>query len=416
MRLVWILGLIAPIAACAGDAPPPPPPAVMAVPVQPSAASAVVAPDEERIIIRAAAATNYGTGRLTDYLDALSARSCPDGTKRIEAVSIPIQTSPAELKAINPLRSELTFVAGFQIGSSDRRFGGLSGLDILDNGNLLAVSDAGDFVWIDLAPDGVTPVAARLSRMHDVMGAPLNDAADSDAEGLAMNDGMALVSFEFNHRILAFNLGKCGPAARGVPIAFGPYGMPLPKAFDLGGLSIDENEGVEALGITNDWYLFAGSEGRFGEQSMMSARPIEAEPDFDLRVGANAPDFAGMDVLPAAYEGKDVRAFMLYRSFSPLAGAVISIIETDYRRHLDSGGFFRRFRGEIDERSHNWFVETGWREFAKLDEYVAIDNFEGIAAREMPDGRVRLYIISDDNFSNSQRTLLMVLDTIRPLR
>ncbi len=416
MRLVWILGLIAPIAACASEAPPPPPAAMaVAVAAAPAPVQPVVVTDEERIIVRAAA-SNYGAGKLSDYLDALSTRSCPAGDRPVEAVSIPIETKPAELKALNPLRSELTFVAGFHITSSDSRFGGLSGLDFLDNGNLLAVSDAGDFVWIDLASDGVTPVAARLSRMRDATGAPLNDGADSDAEGLAVNGGMALVSFEFNHRILAFNLGKCGPAARGAPIAFGPYGMPLPQTFADAGLSFGENEGAEALGITDDWYVFTGSEARAGEQSRMSARPIEGEPDFSLRVGANAPDFAGMDVLPAAYEGKDVRVFMLYRSFSPLTGASISIIETDYLRYVYKGGLFQRYEGEIDERSHNRFVETGWREFAMLDEYSTIDNFEGIAAKQMPDGRVRLYLISDDNFSGSQRTLLMVLDTIRPLK
>jgi hypothetical protein len=41
---------------------------------------------------------------------------------------------------------------------------------------------------------------------------------------------------------------------------------------------------------------------------------------------------------------------------------------------------------------------------------LTIDNFEGIAAKEMPDGGIRLYIISDNNFSASQRTLLMVFD------
>ncbi|HEY7798432.1 MAG TPA: esterase-like activity of phytase family protein, partial [Hyphomonadaceae bacterium] len=313
-----------------------------------------------------AAATNYQAGRLSDYLSALSERSCPQGTRSAAPQAISIRTAPAELKAINPLRSELTFVAGFHITSPDRRFGGLSGLDLLDDGSLLAVSDVGNFVWIDVAPDGVTPVGARISKMRDAAGALLANAADGDAEGLAVKGGMALVSFEFNHRILAFDLGKCGAAARGAPIAFGPYGLPLTQAFAYSGLSYDENKGAEALGITDDWYVFAGSEARFNEQSMMSARPIEAEPDFDLRVGANAPDFAGMDVLPAPYEGKDARTFMLYRSFSQLSGAAISIIETDFRRHLDKGGFFRQFRGEIDERSHNWFVETGWREFAKL--------------------------------------------------
>jgi hypothetical protein len=359
---------------------------------------------------------NYRRGKLSDYLRILSARSCPAGTVQGTAEPIPIRTARAELKAINPLRSELTLVGGFHISSPDKRFGGLSGLDMLDNGNLLAISDVGNFVWIDLAPDGMTPVAARLSKMRGATGAPLANASDSDAEGLAVNGGMALVSFEFNHRILAFDLGKCGAAARGTPIAFGPYGSPLPQAMADASIPFDDNSGVESLGITDDWYLFSGSEAKPGQLSMMSARPIEAEPEFDLRVGANAPDFAGVDVLPATYEGKDIRTFMLYRSFSQLTGAAISIMETDYRRHLDKGGFFRRFEGEIDERSHNWFVETGWREYAKLDEYVTIDNFEGIAAKEMPDGRVRLYIISDDNFSDSQRTLLMVFDTIKPLR
>jgi hypothetical protein len=389
-----------------------------AVRAQPGGSSSGIMPPDDGLTesVTVTGGANYKRGKLNDYLRILSERSCPTGTTPATAEPIAIKTAPAVLQAINPLRSELTLVAGFHVTSPDKRFGGLSGLDILDNGNLLAVSDVGDFVWIDLAPDGVTPVSARLSKMRDASGAPLANAADSDAEGLTVNGGMALVSFEFNHRILAFDLGKCGSAARGAPIAFGPYGQPLPQAFADAGIPFDENQGAEALGITDDWYLFIGSETKLGELNMMSARPIEEEPDFDLRVGVDAPDFVGLDVLPATYQGRDVRTFMLYRSFSPLAGAAISIIETDYRRHLDKAGFFRRFEGELDERSHNWFVETGWREFAKLDEYVTIDNFEGIAAKQMPDGRVRLYIVSDDNFSDGQRTLLMVFDTIKPLR
>jgi hypothetical protein len=384
---------------------------------QPGAVSGIAPPEgglTESVTVTGGA--THRRGKLNDYLRILSERSCPSGVAQTAAEPISIRTAPAELKAINPLRSELTLVGGFHITSADKRFGGLSGLDILDDGNLLAVSDVGNFIWIDLGPDGVTPVRARLSKMRDAFGAPLMNAADSDAEGLAINGGMALVSFEFNHRILAFDIGKCEAAARGTPIAFGPYGMPLAQAMADAGIPFDDNAGAESVGLTDDWYLFAGSEAKPGQLSIMSARPIEEEPDFSLRVGVNAPDFVGLDVLPASYQGRDVRTFMLYRSFSPLAGAAISIIETDYRRHLDKGGFFRRFEGEIDERSHNWFVETGWREFAKLDEYVTIDNFEGIAAKEMPDGRIRLYIVSDDNFSDNQRTLLMVFDTIKPLR
>ena len=41
---------------------------------------------------------------------------------------------------------------------------------------------------------------------------------------------------------------------------------------------------------------------------------------------------------------------------------------------------------------------------------LTIDNYEGLAAHKLPDGRVRLYVISDNNFSKSQRTLFMVFD------
>jgi hypothetical protein len=41
---------------------------------------------------------------------------------------------------------------------------------------------------------------------------------------------------------------------------------------------------------------------------------------------------------------------------------------------------------------------------------ATVDNFEGVAALPNPDGSVRLYIISDDNFSARQRTLLLAFD------
>jgi hypothetical protein len=37
---------------------------------------------------------------------------------------------------------------------------------------------------------------------------------------------------------------------------------------------------------------------------------------------------------------------------------------------------------------------------------LAIDNFEGIAALDGEDGRTTVWIVSDDNFSAAQKTLL----------
>jgi hypothetical protein len=51
-----------------------------------------------------------------------------------------------------------------------------------------------------------------------------------------------------------------------------------------------------------------------------------------------------------------------------------------------------------------------------LERPLTVDNFEGVAAQARPDGRVRFYLISDDNFSGKQRTLLLAFDWTPPTR
>ena len=41
-----------------------------------------------------------------------------------------------------------------------------------------------------------------------------------------------------------------------------------------------------------------------------------------------------------------------------------------------------------------------------------MDNFEGISATRGPNGATRIYIVSDNNFSGRQRTLLLAFDVI----
>jgi hypothetical protein len=48
------------------------------------------------------------------------------------------------------------------------------------------------------------------------------------------------------------------------------------------------------------------------------------------------------------------------------------------------------------------------REIAKLSHPLTIDNFEGIAARRDENGDTLIYLVSDDNFSALQRTLLVM--------
>lgn len=342
---------------------------------------------------------------LDAYLSSLRSKSCPSGTEREEPDSIMLKASPVALQGINPGRKSiggLNFVTGFHLTSDDKRFGGLSGLDVRDDGKLLAVSDTGFFIWLDLAEDGVTPISARLTAMRDGAGKVFPTKSAGDAEGLALQDGLALVSFEGVPRVLAYDIGKCGTRARGASV-----GWNMENAIVASKISAEGNEGVEALAITDDWRLFSGLETKVGKEGVLSARPLEARAKFDLKIGKDAPELVGLDLIKS---GDEVHAFSLHRSSRALSSNAITIIETVFERHLDQSNLPARVINEIDERSRSTFRIKSSRTLAEMNLLLTIDNYEGIAARQMPDGRTRLFIVSDDNFSASQRTLLMVFD------
>ena len=65
---------------------------------------------------------------------------------------------------------------------------------------------------------------------------------------------------------------------------------------------------------------------------------------------------------------------------------------------------------EIGARAHWRYRATGGRRLAEMNIALTIDNFEGLAAKKLADGTVRLFVVSDDNYSSAQRTLLMIYD------
>lgn len=346
-------------------------------------------------------------GSLDAYLAGLRLASCPKGVRAGQPEGLALSVTPVPLSGLNrglKRVGELTYVGGFQLTSPDARFGGLSGLDLLEDGRLLAASDQGDFVWIELAGDGVTPVGARIAGMKDASGASLRGKADGDAEGLAVQDGLALVSFERNHRVLAYDLGHCGAAALGAPIVTDGRGRPLPEAFAAAGIEVSDNAGAEPLALSPDWVLFTGLETRDGGAGPLSARPLEGAPEFDLRVAAGAPDFVGLDLLPSDTPD-GLRGYSLHRLFSPARGLSIKIVETLF----EPVGPATRTGSDADRADLRYRIARS-RPLADLGMLLNIDNFEGIAAHDRGDGVTRLYLVSDDNFSSSQRTLLMIFD------
>ncbi len=315
---------------------------------------------------------------FTSFADGLAEASCPLDTPYIAPQPIrvtpnPITVSPqADGAEIRGLR----LAGAWHLTSDEENFGGLSGLAIQPSGHLLTVSDGGAFISIGMeagAPDG----SGTLAYMRSSTDALLSGKSAGDAEGLELTEnGLALVSFERDHRVLAFDLEGCGSAARGINVA-GISDRP-----DGLGRKIPENDGLEGLMLDAAGFLVGGLEVPLGSEAVIGQ--IDAEHAlFSTRL--SRPE----DTKLVGLDGFETGFFALYRGYSPLSGNTIVI-----DRYSEPGGALNRL--------------------AILKRPYPVDNFEGITASRLADGTVRLYIISDDNFSDRQRTLLMAFDVTAP--
>lgn len=344
------------------------------------------------------------------YLRSLLVRSCPPGVLRQEPEALSVRVRSVPLQVLNPMRRSvgmLTFVAGFHLTSVDSRFGGFSGLDLQNETRLLTVTDAGDLIGFDLADDGLTPVRAHIGRLRDSRGVAFVAKSEADAEGIAVSGDVAFISFEGMHRVLAYNIGSCGASARGVTVV---DTTAFSDAFSRAGLEAGPNRGVEGLAVSTDWKLFIGLETRNGQASLISARPFDALPEFNVPIGYGAPDLVGLDLLPAGEGGRDIRLFSLHRSSDAFANNAISLVETYLEAKPDPAPPPGPQGLSAHRSRHPGYALKTSRVLAEMNLLVTIDNFEGLAVRSLPDGGVRIFLISDDNFSLRQRTLLMIYD------
>ncbi len=319
--------------------------------------------------------------RLSTELAAeLKAASCPADATPLDPEMIDLAITPVQLRApADALAKGVRYAGGWALESGDPRFGGLSGLAHGGERTLLAVSDGGAFVWLDYDESGAPAPAARLAEMLDAAGEPFGPKRESDAEGLAVREGLAFVSFERDHRVLAYDLSSCGAAARGAAV----FSLPASLARDIG-----SNRGAEGVALTDGGALLLGLEtlvgdaapildiGDSAQTSLASARLME---------GGGLP-LTGLDIV-----GDQI--FSLHRSYSPATGNLIAIARASHAAGAD------RFEGVP---------------IIRLARPATVDNFEGVAARRKDDGSYRLFVISDDNFSDRQRTLLMAFDVPAP--
>jgi hypothetical protein len=286
---------------------------------------------------------------------------------RVEVTPVPLDRHDSSKSGIG----SFTYAGGIEIRSaSSTTIFELSDLRIVSGDRLVAVSDRGYFFEARLLLDGMERlsglVGARLIPLVGERGKRLTGRY-ADAEGLDLGpDGDRIVSFERDHRIWVYPADGSGPR---------PVSKP-DRTFPA-------NEGMEAI----TWYPAAGpgaylvgSEG--GTIWLCSLSATCRETAF----GALVPLGFGLTALAASGE---LGGFaMLGRTYDPKRGVRIAV-----RLIATTGAPGGRVLDEMTMAAP-----------------LTVDNFEGIAVVPRATGGIRLYLVSDDNGSATQRTYLLAFD------
>ncbi|MDG2523595.1 esterase-like activity of phytase family protein [Caulobacter segnis] len=291
----------------------------------------------------------------------------------VQSVAVPLNPNdPTQTKIGN-----FTYAGGIAITSSDStRLHGLSTLTVLGDQRIMSASDDGDLFEARLVLDEndrlVGLKEAKIEPLLGLDGKPLSGKEWADAEGMTiLPNGDRLVSFERNHRIWRY------PAAGGAPVV-----APSPQTI------FPENEGMEALAYYPaagaDAYIVGGEEGEVWV-CKLSGGCQSAPPQM-------GPDIAYGLVAVSAFNGPAVA--LMHRAYDPIQGNRIQV------SLINDPTTKRRFPLVSDRFT--------------LQAPLTRDNFEGLAVSSNRAGGVRLYLMSDDNFSARQRTLLLAFDWIPP--
>jgi hypothetical protein len=305
----------------------------------------------------------------------------------IEVASEPIRTFDVR----DPARRQfglLEFRGGLVLRSSDKNFGGLSAIRVAaDGAHFIALTDKGWWFRGRIVYDGTRPRGIADAEMAPILGTdgrPLAVGLWFDTESIADDGGTLYVGIERVHQIVRFNFGKEGLLARGRAI-------PVPKELH----SLPANKGLEALVFVPKGLPLAGTLIAISERGLDAGGDIRA-----FLIGGPSPGTFALkrsfdyDVSDAALlPGGDV--LLLERKFSWTSGLAVRI------RRIALGAIRP---GAVVDGPVLLEVDLGYE----------IDNMEGLSVHRMPGGEIVLTLVSDDNFSALQRTLLLQFTLAEP--
>lgn len=291
-----------------------------------------------------------------------------------------IRAQRLELPEAGRRNGEIEVLGALELTGGGSSWGGISGVLIEPDLRVTAITDRARFVTGRLVLDGggrPTDLAdVVMGALGDASGQPLAPGAMGDAEGLArLPDGRMVVAFERFHRLRVYPRGLAGPG-----VAFAdPPGIDRQRP----------NLGIEGLTTLPDGRLFAHSESLVRGPGWEKRIWLGGEAGWTGVWKRTVETFAAADATALP----DGSVLLLERSHSLLSG---------FRARIE------RLDATLLAQPREGAVLQG-TEIARFDAPPLAENYEAIAALPWSDGRMRILLISDDNFSLLQRTLLLWL-------
>jgi hypothetical protein len=275
----------------------------------------------------------------------------------------------------------LEYRSGLILTSRFRGFGGLSGLRLDAKGErFISISDKGSWftgriVYQGREMTGLDDVEAAPMLGPD--GRPITARGWFDSESIALDGPFVYIGLERVNQLLRFDFSKGFTRARGEVVPLPPAARKLPF-----------NKGLEALVMVPKGLALAGTLIAISERGLDRDGNIMAfliggptPGQFSLR-RTNDYDVSDAVLLPSG------DLLVLERKFSFLAGVGIRIRRIALKSVAP---------GAVVDGPSIFDADLGHE----------IDNMEGIDAHVAPEGDTVLTMVSDDNFSMIQRTLLL---------
>jgi hypothetical protein len=276
---------------------------------------------------------------------------------------------------------ELEYRSGLVLTSAFPRFGGLSGIRVDAKGErFISFSDHGQWftgriVYEGRAMTGMADVESAPMLGSD--GKPITARGWYDSESIAIDGSLVYIGLERVNKVLRFDFSKGFTRARGEVV-------PLPTAAS----KLPNNKGLEALVFVPKGQPLAGT--------------LIAISERGLDVNGNLIAFLVGGPSPGQFSVRRTEEFDVSDAVLSATGDLL-ILERKFS--WVSGVGIRIRRIPLSSVAPGAIIDGP--SIFEADLADEVDNMEGIDAHITPEGETVLTMVSDDNFSPIQRTLLL---------